>query len=291
MKNFQKNIKNIYGREGEVWLAKLPNLITDLVKHWHLTELKPVANLTYNYIAKGFQKGIPVVLKISYSVELIESEKCALDYFAGEGAIQVLDSHSKDHALLLQQASPGVSLKSLYPQQVERVMDIYLATMCKLHHKTLPQAYQATSVEDWLQVLDIFITDKIPAEYLQKAVLLKNKLLAHPQQKYLLHGDLHHDNILQNGSTWLAIDPKGVIGEAEFELTNFDFISEGELAHPNLGQLLKERINLLAVKSGYSAQRLQDWLFVKLILSAIWHVEDRGNPSASLKLAHCLLDP
>ena len=35
----------------------------------------------------------------------------------------------------------------------------------------------------------------------------------------LLHGDLHHDNVLYDDERgWIAIDPKGVVGEVEFEI-------------------------------------------------------------------------
>jgi streptomycin 6-kinase len=39
-------------------------------------------------------------------------------------------------------------------------------------------------------------------------------LLAAPREITVLHGDIHHDNILHFGERgWLAIDPKGLIGE------------------------------------------------------------------------------
>lgn len=37
----------------------------------------------------------------------------------------------------------------------------------------------------------------------------------------MLHVDLHHDNILQNGNEWLVIDPKGVVGEPAYEVAAF----------------------------------------------------------------------
>jgi streptomycin 6-kinase len=40
-------------------------------------------------------------------------------------------------------------------------------------------------------------------------------LLSSPCKQLVLHGDLHHDNILNDGNDWLTIDPKGIIGEAE----------------------------------------------------------------------------
>lgn len=44
------------------------------------------------------------------------------------------------------------------------------------------------------------------------------ELVASPASRLLLHGDLHQFNILAAGKEWLAIDPKGLIGERECEI-------------------------------------------------------------------------
>ena len=72
---------------------------------------------------------------------------------------------------------------------------------------------------------------KIPAQTLQKARKIRDQLLKMAMLDVLLHGDLHHDNILQNGDDearhsfsdggWLVIDPKGVIGESAYEVAAF----------------------------------------------------------------------
>ncbi len=51
-------------------------------------------------------------------------------------------------------------------------------------------------------------------------------MLADINQKYsrnlLLHGDLHHENILKNeNGSYTVIDPKGVIGDPVFDLSRF----------------------------------------------------------------------
>jgi streptomycin 6-kinase len=39
---------------------------------------------------------------------------------------------------------------------------------------------------------------------------------------FLLHGDLHHENILKNeNGSYTVIDPKGVIGDPVFDLSRF----------------------------------------------------------------------
>jgi streptomycin 6-kinase len=49
-----------------------------------------------------------------------------------------------------------------------------------------------------------------------------------------LHGDLHHSNVLDGGPRgWLAIDPKGLLGERTYDVANLlgNPWSHGEIVH------------------------------------------------------------
>jgi streptomycin 6-kinase len=48
------------------------------------------------------------------------------------------------------------------------------------------------------------------------AVRLFDELLSSSSSPVLLHGDLHHMNILKSQNTWKPIDPKGVAGEPSY---------------------------------------------------------------------------
>jgi streptomycin 6-kinase len=50
---FKQHIINLYGSKGKKWLLDLPNITSLIAKKWHLTDLKPVANLSINYVASG----------------------------------------------------------------------------------------------------------------------------------------------------------------------------------------------------------------------------------------------
>lgn len=104
-----------------------------------------------------------------------------------------------------------------------------------------------------------------------------------------LHGDLHHDNILKNEDHWLAIDPKGIVGEPEFEIAAFDFMSINELAQmSDVKNRVEARVNLLAQKANLNPQRIIGWVFIRLILMAAWQIEDNGDPTWVIKLAEKL---
>lgn len=282
---------NIFGEQGKHWIANLPSMINELAADWNLNHIVAVDNMTFNYVAKATTStNQPVVLKLSCDEKSIANEIQALKYFDGSGSIQLIAHNEKYHALLLQQAVPGTTLKSLYPSQAEYVMDSYIETMKKLHNKRLPHKGRYRYIKDWLCAIDHLDENVCPSHLTKKAIALKNELLSSMTAEIFLHGDLHHDNILKHGNQWLAIDPKGIVGEPEFEIAAFDFMYIDELANKNnVKNIFQERVDFLAQKARLNPQRIKDWVFVRLILMAAWHVEDHGDPSWTIKLAEALM--
>ena len=150
-------------------------------------------------------------------------------------------------------------------------MDNFLLTISKLHDHSLPDNNNFPSISSWLESIDKIQSNVIPKKLVDKAITLKASLLSSMRNKKLLHGDLHLDNILQNNNEWLAIDPKGIIGDIEFDIAAFDFIANNEL-NDATSSMFNERIEKIANKSKLSSQRIKDWTFVRLILSAAWSI-------------------
>lgn len=287
MKILRQNIINLYGSKGRDWIDNLPALVTALTINWNLSEITPVSNMTFNYVAKAIlDANEPVVLKISYDEQSFINEQRALANLGLQGSIKLIDYDCRYNSLLLQQAVPGITLKSLYQDNSDYVMDHYVETMRRLHSQQLPKEANFPFVADWLRVLDEPFLKQIPDALLNKAIELRNKMLSSPKPLIFLHGDLHHDNILKHGNNWLAIDPKGIIGEAEFEIAAFDFMYINELtATKDVKSLFAKRVELLAQKSGLDKERIKNWIFVRLILMAAWLIEDNGDPGWVIKLA------
>ena len=85
MKIFEDNIFNIYGESGKAWLLQLPKLVEKISIKWNLSDLKPVENLSYNYILSGFQDKQTIILKISPDIEELSREAASLTSFFGYG--------------------------------------------------------------------------------------------------------------------------------------------------------------------------------------------------------------
>ncbi|WP_017208544.1 hypothetical protein [Rickettsia australis] len=56
MDSFRNNIISIYKEQGEIWPEKIPEIVSELTREWNLSKLKPIDNLSFNYVLSGYQK-------------------------------------------------------------------------------------------------------------------------------------------------------------------------------------------------------------------------------------------
>ncbi len=75
----------------------------------------------------------------------------------------------------------------------------------------------------------------------------------------LVHGDLHHHNLLRHGDRWLAIDPKPLLAEPEWDVVTL--LWNPMTSTPSLERTAK-RIALIAA-AGLNEQRIRDWAVVR----------------------------
>lgn len=287
--NFKQIISNTFGLLGEKWLENLPEIISALQKKWHLSEIHPISNMTYHFVAKAMKfPNIPVVIKIGCDKKLAIDEAAILNHFKSGIMVGLLDFQVDYNALLLEQVIPGHSLKSFYPQKIDVVMKTYANVIFKMHEHTFPRTEAFPSIAYWLDAFEkVDSKGIIDDQILTSAISKRDQLLSSMKNVKLLHGDLHLDNILENKGEWVCIDPKGVWGEPEFEIAAFDIFAPSEIETISTDVLLY-RINKLAKLTLVCSDRLKDWFFIRLVLSAIWSIEDKGDPSIALKLASLL---
>ena len=91
----------------------------------------------------------------------------------------------------------------------------------------------------------------------------------------LLHGDLHHENILRDDPRgWLAIDPKGIVAELAYEFA-------AALRNPDMESVSPERLDarveIICARLGLERRRVLGWAFARNVLVALWV---RQNPQA-----------
>lgn len=282
MSTFENNIKSIYGNQGRIWLESLPKTVLGLSQKYELSKLVPVDNLSYNYVLSGVQGNCSIILKLGLDNAGLKQEHAALKAFSKFGAPKVLAE--EDGMILLEQVLPGTLLKSYFPKNDDEATHIACDIMKLLHQSPIPESNNFPHVNNYIETLNKDYS--IPTQYLNKAKGTLNQLIQTSDNQVLLHGDLHHDNILKNGNSWLVIDPKGIISEPAYEIATFIYNPIPEMLNTNrANDLIKNRIATFAKLLDLPEIRIINWCFVKVVLGWIWNIEDNLNTDSFEKLS------
>jgi streptomycin 6-kinase len=217
--------------------------------------------------------------------------------FDGNGSVRVHEY--APGAVLMERLRPGSSLVNLTLSGRDEeatsiladVMQQMSARASSISPLELPK--ECPTVHDWAKGFDRYLVtggDQIPIDLVVAGQLVFLSLCASQREPRLLHGDLQHYNVLYDSDRhWLAIDPKGVIGEIEYEvgavLRNPYERPELFLSRATINRRLKQFTN----KLNLDFERTLAWSFAQAVLSAIWRIEDgfvvdATNPSLRLAL-------
>lgn len=224
----------------------------------------------------GSCNGNRVVLKISKTTGDEWNSGEVLRAFQGAGTVRVLESG--EGAVLLERLDPATELVELVrDDRDEEATAILAEVIARMAHHDPPTG--CPTVSDWGlgfdRYLDRYNDGPISPELVHDAREIYRHLATSQKQVMLLHGDLHHYNVLFDSSRgWVAIDPKGVVGELEYEL-GASIRNPFELPDFYASRTLVERrLKQLTVALGLDYDRALRWAFAQAVLSAIWSVED-----------------
>ena len=119
-------------------------------------------------------------------------------------------------------------------------------------------------------------TGPFPSKLVERAEDLYRELAGSAQSEVVLHGDLHHWNILSaERQPWLAVDPKGVIGEPAYEVGAWLRNPIDRLgADVNPVGTFNRRVDQFSSHLGIELERLRGWGIAQAVLSAWWGYED-----------------
>lgn len=279
-KELIKNIISIHGVQGKKWLDALPSFLSSYEKKWQFTLENFFNNASFNVVAAvTLHNGRPAILKCCIPNTEFTNEVSALQHFYGVGAVRLLRSEPLAGIMLLERLTPGTSLEETSNETKNTLIAIEIIN--KLHK---PYQKEKTSLfpslADWFQGFDRLYqyfqgeTGPFPKELIDRAQAISKELLTSIGASVLLHGDLHYANILlSDRHGWLSIDPKGVIGEREYEIP-FPRISEAV----NINKIsIKRGLDQFIEVSGFDRQRILGWAFSKAALAAWWSFEYNGE--------------
>jgi streptomycin 6-kinase len=223
-------------------------------------------------VRRGEREAVLKVYKPgSDELNSVEVLKC----YGGHGAVWVLEAC--DEAVLLERIKPGTELSQLVLDgRDDKACEIY----CKVSGKLHSAEFDAANFDSLSSVYDAYGRyllsgdATLSRELVEDAQMIFKELMDTQKEQVLLHGDLHHDNILYDEERgWLAIDPKGYIGEREWEVSQF-------LKNPKDPKyfadedIIKRRIGIISGNLGLDGKRVLKWAYSTYVANTIWGIED-----------------
>ena len=287
---FSQTITEVFGERGREWLERLPTTLAECEQRWNLTLLPAFPNLSFNYVAPVIRAdGSDAVLKAGVPHKELWTETAALRVYDGRGCARLLDADAVRGFLLLERLRPGTPLTTLADETNDAKATSIAASVMRQLWRPAPTEHAFLQCHDWAQGMERMRAHfdggvgPFPKRLVEEAETLWTELLADAAPPVLLHGDLHHDNILAadrntDSSRWLAIDPKGLVGEPAYEvgalLRNL-WPERHALSDPD--KMFERRVWQLAEELGFSRERVRGWAVAQSVLSAWWCIEDGGD--------------
>jgi streptomycin 6-kinase len=231
------------------------------------------------------QAGVPAMLKVS--VEEDERQGGVLmTWWDGQGAARVL-AHDAD-AILLERATGTRSLAAYARTgRDDDATRIICGVLRDLHAPRAKPLPPLRPLREWF--VDLWPMAQARGGLLAHSARHARALLDDPQDQVVLHGDVHHDNILDFGERgWLVIDPKRLYGERGFDYANV--FCNPDLADPNPAVAIvpgcfERRLDIMVDESGLDRRRLLQWVVAWCGRSAAWFLGDGDDAAIDLNIA------
>ncbi|HDR9102033.1 TPA: 3'-kinase [Burkholderia vietnamiensis] len=224
----------------------------------------------------------PAMLKVATCDEERRGN-ALMTWWNGNGAARVW-LHDRD-AVLLERACATPTLGELSAAgHDDDAIRIACDAVARLHAHRAPQPPATVPLRDWFHALLAHAHDDGHDEVLRVSAEIAQRLLAAPVDEAVLHGDIHHRNVLNFGDRgWLAIDPKGLHGERAFDYANLFCNPAHDLAVDRAR--FERRVALVADAAQIDRQRLLQWIVAWAGLSAVWSIDDGRTADTPLQVA------
>jgi streptomycin 6-kinase len=211
----------------------------------------------------------PLMLKAAMQPREVRAA-AYLEWLDGSGAVQVMAREGD--ATLMERA---IGHRSLIEMELkgdgEEALRILCEVGCSLHAARPSPPAELLDLPTWFARLHDVGARRGGA--LKRASDRAAVLIAEQRQIRVLHGDLHHWNVLDGGKRgWLAIDPNGLMGERTLDFALM--VLPATLAEASYPSVLRSRAELIA-HMALDAARLLAWVSVQAALWESWSAPGR----------------
>lgn len=275
-------VRQQFGAQGDQWLDSYSSSLGQLVQRWQLDIDEPFEQgLPINVVYPVSQGQRQLVLKTGYPHPETLTELAMLRLWQGcDGCVQLIDSDEATGTVLLERVRPGTSFRS---SRIERrSIDIPPLFDLVSRRKGTDESFPGYS--DWCRRAFTQYQASSPdtrfLKHIEQARVCLDGVMAQFGNDWLLHGDLHHENmLLADAGHYVAIDPKGVMGPKLMEYGRFihNFVFDEVDKRQSISKILELRVSSLS--GDFTERQLLNAGYIDLVLSCCWTQNDGGTVS------------
>lgn len=262
------------------------------VLRWHLTRPTQVADTETSHIFRVEREGAgPAALKL-IRPGMREALRGALAqaWYAGVGAAEVYDANSE--AVLMEWLEGPELARLVADGEDERATEILAEVVAGLHTQRGEAPRGLMPLVERFEALTGGDRQLWPAagrDLFARAAGIAMALTDAPVRPIPLHGDLHHFNVLKSARGWLAIDPKGLIGDPAYELAPAFLSPVSDRRLCTDPRRIARLVKLFSARLEIEAGRIVKYGIVHAALSACWSLQAGEEPRHAIAVLERLL--
>ncbi len=232
---------------------------------WELRLGEPFENANVSLVVPvELPGGDDAVLKINLPEPESEREPDALACWDGRGAVRLLASNEGLRALLIERCIPGSQLWAVEDdEEATRIGAGVLRRLWRAPTADHPFRMLADEAVRWAIELESdweALGRPYEGRLVDEAVSACGELGPAQGEHVVLHQDFHGGNVLRAGrEPWLAIDPKPLVGEREFDAASLLRDRRWLLGSPGGAARIRRRLDQLASEAGLDRERTRRW--------------------------------
>lgn len=268
------------GPPGSAWVDALPHLLAEVLEEWSLSvDGEPMTGHCALVLPVRGPSG-SAALKLGWPHTDADGEHLALRVWDGRSAVRLLRADPRRSALLLER----LTAEDLGEMWDEEAVAVVARLYRDLHVDPLPQV---PALGPWVrEVLARPATTGLPRRLVEQAGATLRSLAADDAAARLLHGDLHFGNVLSDGTDWVAIDPKPVVGHPAWEVAPLLANRAAEMGTgASLRWSVRRRVEIACEVAGLDEDAVRPVAALREVVNAVWAVEDGDTDRVSLAVS------
>ena len=248
---------------------------------WGLSDFEQIDYYSVNCLfqCKSTKYGL-CVLKIGNNAKGTENEYRILREYNGRGFCKVFEEDIANGVLLIERIAPGTQLRA--EPDLDKRLELFYQVSCGLHIKPADESAYPTYM-GWVSRITEYMSSRKDEKELSEKMVWAKQICRRLWDKYpnrmLLHGDLHHDNILLGSDAlYHIVDPKGVIGDSVFDIPRFILNEFEDEFNEDFKKKYIRITRTLSDKFDIPEHDIRCLTYVETCMANCWSVEDGEAP-------------